>query len=206
VPRLRPYITLAEGLGAFAAQVFEGGITEVTLELRGEAAELDSAPVTIAALKGLLTPILEETVNFVNAPFIAKERGIEVKETRRTDSGDYHSMLTLKVRSPEQERSFSGTLFGRRDPRIILVDNFPVEIIPEGDILVISNNDKPGVIGGLGSLLAKSGINIAWMHFGRESAGGLAMSVVCVDARVSDEQMEQIRRMPNILSVKQVYL
>jgi D-3-phosphoglycerate dehydrogenase len=206
LPALEPYIRLAEGLGSFAAQVFEGGITEATLEYRGEATELNTEPVTIAALKGMLTPILEETVNFVNAPLIAKERGIEVKETKSGGAGDYHSMLTLRLKAKGKERSFSGTLFGRRDPRIILVDNFPVEIIPEGNILVMSNNDKPGVIGNIGSLLARYGINIAWMHFGRESAGGVAMSVVCVDTPVSDEQMAEIKGLPNILSARQVYL
>ncbi|MEJ2254828.1 MAG: phosphoglycerate dehydrogenase [Nitrospirota bacterium] len=206
VPHLRPYLKLAEGLGSFAAQLIEGGITEVTLEYRGEAAELTTEPVTMAAVKGLLTPILESTVNFVNAPIIARERGIEVKETKSADAGDYQSVLTLRVRVKKEEHSFSGTLFSRRDPRIIMVDNFPVEIIPEGTILVIHNQDKPGVIGGTGSVLASHGVNIAWMHFGRESAGGLAMSVVCVDTAVGDKELKEIRNLPNILSVKQIYL
>jgi D-3-phosphoglycerate dehydrogenase len=206
VEKLTPYISLAEGLGGFAAQVSEGGITNVSLEYRGEASELNTEPVTIAALKGLLTPILEETVNFVNAPLIAKERGIKVKEIKNSDAGDYQSMLTLRLTANGRERSFSGTLFSRKDPRIIMVDNFPVEIIPEGNILTISNNDKPGVIGSLGSLLGRHNINIAWMHFGREAAGGLAMSVVCVDNTVDDKLMAKIRKLPNILSVKQVYL
>jgi D-3-phosphoglycerate dehydrogenase len=203
---LQPYIELAEGLGSFAMQAAEGGVTEADLEFRGEAAELNTEPVTVAALKGMLTPILEETVNYVNAPFIARERGIEVKVTRSSDAGDYHSMLILKLRAGGRERSFSGTLFSRKDPRIIAVDGFPVEIIPQGTILVISNNDRPGVIGSIGTLLAGHQINIAWMHFGRESMGGMAISVVAVDQAVSEEQLEEIRGLPNILSAKQVYL
>jgi D-3-phosphoglycerate dehydrogenase len=206
VPTLQPYITLAERLGSFAAQVFEGGIDEVSLEFRGEASDINPEPVTIAALKGLLTPILEETVNYVNAPIIAKERGIEVKETKSRDAGEYHTMLTLRVKAGKNERSFSGTLFGRKEPRIVLVDQFPVEIIPEGTILVMANNDKPGVIGNIGSFLGEHDINIAWMHFGRESAGGQAISVVCIDKAVSDEQLAAIRKMPNIISARQVYL
>jgi D-3-phosphoglycerate dehydrogenase len=206
VALLRPYIQLAEGLGSFAAQVIEGGVTEVTLEYRGEASELKTEPVTIAAVKGMLTPILEETVNYVNASVIARERGIEVKETKSPDAGDYQSTLTLRLRAGGAERSFSGALFGRRDPRIIAVDKFPVEIIPEGTILVMSNNDKPGVIGNIGTYLASQGINIAWMHFGRESAGGIAMSVVCVDTPVSEEGLGEIKKMPNILSARQVFL
>jgi D-3-phosphoglycerate dehydrogenase len=206
IAKLKPYITLAEALGSFASQLAEESISGVSMEYRGDAAGLSTEAVTVAALKGLLTPILEETVNFVNAPIIARERGINVQEIKSADAGDYHSMLTLRVRGKKGERSYSGTLFSRRDPRIIMVDRFPVEIIPAGNILAISNNDKPGVIGGLGTLLAKYDINIAWMHFGREEAGGLAMSVVCVDTPVNNKQMSEIRKLPNILSARQVYL
>jgi D-3-phosphoglycerate dehydrogenase len=206
VPRLRPYLSLAEKMGSFAAQVIDGGITEVTLEFRGEAAELDSASVTIAAVKGLLTPILEETVNFVNAPFIARERGIEVKETKSPESGDYFTMLVLQVKATGGVRSFAGTLYGRKHPRLIMVDNFSVEIVPEGTMLFMFNNDKPGVIGNIGSLLGSHNINIARMHFGREAAGGRAISVVNIDTPLTERQLAEIRKMPNILSVKQVYL
>lgn len=206
IPKLAPYITLADSLGSFAAQVLGEGVTELQVEFRGEASELRTEPISIAAIKGLLSPILQETVNFVNAPFIAKERGIEVKEIKSKDSGDYHSMLVVTAKGKEKSVSVAGTLFSRRDPRIISVDGFPVEIIPEGDILVFYNNDKPGVIGGIGTALAKHKINIAWMHFGRESAGGLAITVVAVDSKVSDEQMEEIRKMPNILSARQIFL
>ncbi|MBA3071089.1 MAG: phosphoglycerate dehydrogenase, partial [Nitrospirae bacterium] len=151
VARLQPYLNLAEKLGSFAAQVFEGGITEVTIEYMGDVSELNTAPVTIAALKGLLTPILEETVNFVNAPFIAKERGIEVKETKSAGAGDYQSMLAIRIKAKDKERYFAGTLFSKKDPRIVQIDNFAVEIMPEGIMLFIYNVDKPGVIGNLGS-------------------------------------------------------
>jgi len=206
IPKLSPYLKLAEGLGNFAAQVFGKGLTEIILEYRGDAAELKHEPVTIAAIKGVLDPILQETVNFVNAPFIARERGIETKVTTSSESGDYHSIVTLTLKDKEKTMSFSGTLYGRKDPRIVMVDNFPVEILPEGDILVVYNNDKPGVIGGIGSLMAEHGINIAWMHFGRKSAGGLAISVVAVDNRISDDIMEKLRALPNILSARQVHL
>lgn len=204
--RLKPYIDLAEKLGGFAAQIFEGSITEFTVEYRGEAADLNTAPITIAALKGILTPILEETVNFVNAPLIAKERGIEVKETKSSDAGDYQSMLSLKIKENNRERFFAGTLFSKKDPRIIRIDNFHVEIVPEGNMLFMFNNDKPGVIGNIGSLLGKHSINIARMHFGREEAGGRAISVVNIDTPLTQEQIKEIKNLPNILSVKQVYL
>ncbi|MCE5195075.1 MAG: phosphoglycerate dehydrogenase [Nitrospiraceae bacterium] len=202
VVRLQPYLNLAEKIGSFASQLFEGGVTGVTIEYRGDASELATAPVTIAALKGFLTPILEETVNFVNAPVIAKERGIEVKETKSSDAGDYQSMLVIKVKTKDRERVIAGTLLSKKEPRIILVDNFAVEIVPEGIMLFIYNIDKPGVIGNIGSFFSKNNINIARMHFGRESAGGSAISVMTIDTPITSNQLEEIKKMPNVKSVK----
>ena len=206
IPRLQPYITLAEKLGGFASQIFEGGATEITVEYRGEASEINTAPVTIAAVKGYLTPILVETVNFVNAPLIAKERGIEVKEIKTSDAGDYNSMIALKIRAKDRETYLAGTLFSRKDPRIVLIDDFKVEIVPEGELLLIYNNDKPGVIGSLGNLLGNNNINIARMHFGRETAGGMAISVISIDSTATPEIIGQIKKLKNILSVKQISL
>ncbi len=206
VPRLQPYINLAEKIGGFSAQIFEGGVTEITVEFRGAAAEINTAPVTIAAIKGFLTPILIETVNFVNAPIIAKERGIEVKEIKSSDAGDYNSMIALKIKANGRESYVAGTLFSKKDPRVVLIDEFKVEIVPEGDLLLMYNNDKPGVIGNIGTLMGKNNINIARMHFGRETAGGMAISVVSIDSVPTPEIIEEIKRLPNILSVKQISL
>lgn len=206
VARLQPYLSLAEKMGGFASQVFEGAATDITIEYRGEASELNTAPITVALLKGYLTPILEETVNFVNAPMIAKERGIEVKEMKSSEAGDYHNMVVMKIKVNGEVNTLTGTLFSKRDPRIVRINNFPVEIVPEGNMLFIYNNDRPGVIGSIGSYLGKNNINIARMHFGRESAGGMAISVVSIDTPVSDKQIEEIKKMPNIISVKLVNL
>lgn len=206
VPVLSPYIELAEKMGAFIAQIYEGGITEATLEFRGEAQELNTKPVTIAAIKGLLEPIIPETVNFVNAPIIAKERGIEVKETTSPDAGDYHSMLTLRVRANGKTRYVEGTLYGKKEPRLIKVDEFPVEIIPKGTMLYIYNHDRPGVIGNIGATLGKNNINIARMHFGRQAPGGMAISVVSVDQDVPEEVLKELKALPNIVEVKVVRL
>lgn len=206
IPRLQPYLNLAEKLGGFASQIFEGGVTSLTVEFQGDAAEINAAPVTISAIKGFLSPILLETVNFVNAPVIAKERGIEVKETKTKEAGDYQSLIALKIKSKDKERYVAGTLFSKKDPRIVLIDDFKVEIVPDGVLLLIYNNDKPGVIGNIGNLLGKNDINIARMHFGRESAGGIAISVVSVDSAPSPEIMEELRKLPNILTIKQIIL
>ncbi|NOZ68869.1 MAG: phosphoglycerate dehydrogenase [Deferribacteres bacterium] len=206
LPVIQPYINLAERLGGFISQNFEGGIEEINIEYRGRIAELNHEPVTMAVLKGILTPILEETVNFINAPLIAKERGIQVRETTTNDAGDYHSMLVIRIRSGKKESTVSGILHGKKEPRIIAVDNFTVEIIPQGEMLVLSNNDKPGVIGDIGNLLGRNNINIARMHFGREKRGGKAISVVSVDTPVSKDILSKIRKLPNVLSVKQIHL
>jgi D-3-phosphoglycerate dehydrogenase len=206
VLKVKPYLNLAEILGVFASQVFEGAVTEITTEYRGEASEIATAPVNVALLKGFLTPILEETVNYVNAPVIAKERGIKLKEMKSSDAGDYQSMIALKVRIDGKENCLAGTLFNRKDPRIVKIHDFDVEIIPEGNMLLLFNNDKPGVIGNIGSCLGRHGINIARMHFGREAPGGLAISVVNIDAPVTPQQLEEVKGLPNILSVKVVNL
>lgn len=206
VARLQPYILLAEKLGSFAVQLFEGGITEISIEYQGDASEINTEPVTIAAVKGLLTPILEETVNFVNAPVIAKERGIEVKETKSADAGDYQSIIAIRLKAAGMEMYIAGTLFSKKDPRIVFIDTFKVDIVPSGELLFIFNNDKPGVIGNIGTLFSNNNINIARMHFGRETQGGKAISVVTIDTPATSQIIEQIKSLPNILSIKQISL
>lgn len=203
---LRPYIHLAEKMGSFAFQMFEGSIKEVVLEYRGEASKLTTSTLTVAAIKGLLSPILHDSANFINAPIIAKERGIEVKETKSEDAGDYYSMIVLNIKSSKKTFNIAGTLFSRRDPRIVKVNGFTVEIMPEGNMLFLYNNDRPGVIGNIGSLLGRNGINIGRMHFGRETPSGLAISVVNIDSPVTEKIVAELKELPNILDVKVLYI
>jgi D-3-phosphoglycerate dehydrogenase len=204
LPSLSPYIILAERMGLFTAQIIEGGLTQATVEYSGDVSNLKLEPVTLAALKGLLAPTLQENVNYVNAPLIAKDRGIEVKVSQSKDTKEYTSLITLRVRAGASETTVIGTLNSKKEPRIVQVDNFPMEAVPAGDMLVLMNNDKPGVIGNIGATLGQNGINISRMQFGRETEGGLAMSVVSVDSVIPDRVMELIRKLPNVLSVKQI--
>ncbi len=206
LPTLQPYINLAERLGSFLAQIFEGGINEIVVEYKGEVAGLMLEPITAAVLKNILAPILESTVNFINAPLIAKERNIKVKEITSDDAGDYHSMLVVKIRANKKENSVSGVLHGKKYPRIIMVNNFAVEVVPEGEMLVVLNNDKPGVIGNIGTVLGKNNINIARMQFGRAKPGGKAISIVSTDTSVSEKILSAIKKLPNLLDVKQIHL
>lgn len=203
---LEPYIELASKLGGFAVQVFDGKVKELIVEYFGEIASLNTSPITISAIKGVLDPILLETINFVNASLIARERGIEVKDTKSNYSGDYRSILTIRLKSADKEVAVSGTLFGKKDLRIIKINDFTVEIVPEGHMLVMKNNDKPGVIGNIGTTLGKHNINIARMHFGRKTAGGLAISVVNIDAEATEDIIKEIKALPNILQVKKISL
>jgi D-3-phosphoglycerate dehydrogenase len=179
-------------------------LVSVTIEYSGEVADLDPAPITTAVLKGLLNPILEEAVNYVNAPFIAKDRGIEVKEVKSSEAKDYPSLIKVTASSGKKDFSVSGALYFTKDPRIVMVDNFAVEVVPEGDMLVTSNHDRPGVIGNLGTALGKNGINIARMQFGRDEKGGRAISVISIDAAPSKEVIAELNKLPNVLSVKYV--
>jgi D-3-phosphoglycerate dehydrogenase len=206
LPRLQPFITLAEKLGLLESQLYESGIERVTIEYKGEVAGVNVAPLTIAALKGLLTPILEETVNYVNAPVIARERGIEVKEVKSSDAGDFTSLITVHVEGEKKTSRIGGALYSRRDPRIVQVDSFRVEIVPDGHMLFILNYDRPGVIGQVGQILGEHQINIARMQCSREEKGGLAMLIVGVDAPLPAEVLRAIKIAKNIVSVKLVQL
>lgn len=206
LPGIQPYMNLAERLGSFLAQTFEGGIEEVTIEYRGDVAKLLPEPIKIAVLKGLLEPILQETVNLVNAPVIARDRGIEVRETTTDDAGEYNSMLVIKVRAGSKESVVSGVLHGKKDPRIITIDSHVIEVVPGGHMLFLTNNDRPGVIGDIGTLLGRNNINIARMQFGRENEGGIAISVVSIDSPASKEILREIKKLPNVLTVKQLYM
>lgn len=206
LPKLQPYLVLAEKMGAFVAQLYEGALQQVTIEYRGEVAELNTPPLTIAALRGLLNPILENNVNYVNAPVVAKERGIEVREVRSDDAGNFTSQLVLKIKTDRGVQQVAGTLYKKSEPRIVNVNGVPLEVTPSGSMLVLVNNDQPGVIGTIGTLLGDSHINIARMELGREAPNGRAISVIGIDAPVSSSLLEQLRRLPQILSAKQIRL
>ena len=202
LPHLQPYITLAEKIGLLQAQLYEGGLEGVTVEYNGEVASMSVAPLTIAVLKGLFTPILEDAVNFVNAPVIAKERGIEIKEVKSSDAGDFTSVIRVRVEAGKKTHRLAGTLHNRKEPRILEIDHFQVEVVPEGHLLLILNEDKPGVIGAVGQVLGDHSVNIARMQCSREERGGNALLIIGLDAPLPAGMVETIRGGKNILSVK----
>lgn len=204
--QVMPYLTLAEKMGSFQAQITPGDIKEIIVEYSGEVANYDLAPLTISILKGILESALAEMVNYVNAPLLAKERGIKVSEIKTSDTEGFTSLITLRIKNKGGEHSIAGTLFEKGDPRIVRVDTFITEAKPEGNILFMHNYDKPGVIGNIGKTLGKNGINIAEMHLSRQKTGDIAISLIHVDEPLSTKTLKQLSALAHVISVKQIAL
>jgi len=201
---IRPYLTLAERLGTFQAQVVSGGLEEVLIEYSGEVTSLNVASITVSLLKGLLFPILKEDVNYVNAPVVAKERGIKVIESTTSKSEDFISLITLRVKTSKEERLVAGTIFGKSDPWIVQVDQFRIEAVPDRFMLLLHTHDRPGVIGNVGTALGSHGVNISRMQFGREKVKGKSLLLLSTDGRVPQDVVELIKRTNHIVTVHQV--
>ncbi len=201
---IRPYLDLAEKLGTFQAQLLTGAIQEVTIEYSGEILNHNVAPITISLIKGLLDPILNETVNYINAPVIAKERGIKVVEVKSTETKDFNNMIALTVKTSKELSKTAGAVFGKNDPRIVRVNEFSVEIVPEGYLLAVSNNDQPGVIGDLGTTLGKNNVNIARLHLSRDAQAKKALVILNTDSAVGIDVLEILRKLPHVLSIKPI--
>jgi D-3-phosphoglycerate dehydrogenase len=206
LPFLRPYLRLGEKLGSFLGQISNYAIEELLIEYQGEVVDYGIKPITISVLKGLLTPFVGETVNFVNAPVMAKERGIRITESTSAKAEDFTSLIALTARSKMEQNYIAGTLFGRRELRIVKLNDFFIEALPEGYVLLVNNYDKPGVIGNLGNALGSRNINIATMQFGRDRMGGNAISLLHLDAPLPPGMLGEILRLPNIISVRQILL
>ena len=203
---IQPYLTLAEKLGKFEAQIVKGGIEQVDVEFSGEILNYNVAPITIAFLKGLLTPILNANINFINAPVIAKERKIRVVESKSSETKDYTSMISVTIKTTEEKRFAAGAIFGRQDLRIVRIDKFAMEAIPEGHMVVLYNYDKPGVIGNIGTTLGNNSINIARLHLSREQVDGQAVVVLSTDSIIPEQVLDKLRGLPNIISVTPIEL
>jgi D-3-phosphoglycerate dehydrogenase len=203
---LEPYINLSERLGTFSSKLAEGRIAELNITYGGEITHYDVTPVTLALVKGVLSPILQETVNFINAITLAKERGIKINEARSSHEEEFVTLIQLEIKTDKQTRKICGTLSSNKQPRIVKIDEYYLELSPVGEMIFIRNWDKPGVIGNLGTLLGKDNINIAAMTFGRDTPGGKAISVLNVDSPVSAQIQEKIKNLENILTVKVIKL
>ncbi|MBD3760049.1 phosphoglycerate dehydrogenase [Rhizorhabdus sp.] len=200
-PKLRPYMALAEHLGALVGQLEGDAIKGVAIEVEGAAAELNQKPITGAVLAGLMG-VYSDTVNMVNAPFLAKERGLDLREVRHDREGDYSTLVRVTVTTAEGAKSVAGTLFANAEPRLVEIYGVKVEADLTGEMLYIVNVDAPGFIGRLGSTLGEAGVNIGTFHLGRRSAGGEAVLLLSVDTPVDDALKAKIAQLPGVKAAK----
>ncbi|TNE61870.1 MAG: phosphoglycerate dehydrogenase [Alphaproteobacteria bacterium] len=202
-PRLKPYMKLAEQIGGFAGQLTEHGLKRVVIEYEGHVAELNTKPLTAVVLEGLLSPLMD-TVNMVNAPVIAKERNIQVTEVKHDREGDYQTLIRLTVETEKRARTVSGTLFANQAPRIVEVNGVRLEAELAHHMLYVVNDDKPGFIGALGSLLGFNGVNIATFALGRRIEGEEAVALVAVDGEIKDIVLDQVAALAHVRQAKKL--
>ncbi|HEU0097929.1 MAG TPA: phosphoglycerate dehydrogenase [Allosphingosinicella sp.] len=200
-PRLRPYMALAEKLGSLVGQLSHGAIAGLSIEAEGAAAELNMKPITGAVLAGFMR-VHSDTVNMVNAPFLAKERGLDVREIRHDRETDYHTLLRVSAMTSAGDRPVVGTLFANSTPRLVEIFGIRVEAELEGEMIYIVNEDTPGFIGRLGTLLGEEGVNIGTFSLGRREAGGEAVALVSVDSHVGPELVQRLQSLPGVKTVK----
>jgi len=199
---LEPYIDLAERMGKFAGQLIKGRISRVKITYNGVITEYKTAPLTMSLINGLLSPILGDTVNFVNAIDVAKGRAIKIEDIHSSVEAEFVNLINVAIKTDKETFLLWGTLSGNNQPRIVKINNIYVEATPSGHMLFINNNDRPGIVGAVGMILAEGKINIGGITFGRESPGGLVVSVINVDNEVPENIIKKLREAKDILFVK----
>jgi D-3-phosphoglycerate dehydrogenase len=198
--QIRPYLVLGEKLGRFHGQLCTGSIEQIEIEYSGDAARLEVAPITVAVLKGLLESVSDH-VNMVNAPVIAQERGIKVIESKASRSADFTSAISCRVVGCD-DRLIVGAVFQGGQPRIVRIDDFMLEAIPEGPTLFILNRDQPGVVGTVGTILGRAGVNISRMQLALQRERGEAAMLVNVDPAPPDSVVETLRALPQVITAR----
>jgi len=203
--QISPYLKLAEKLGTVVSRITEFPIKEVNIQYMGEIAAAETKILTQGIVKSILQEQMEG-VNYVNAPVVAKSRAVKIKETKTAEGGDFASLLTITVKGEGGENMVQGTLFGKKEPRLIKVNNIYLEADLRGHMLFVYNYDKPGVIASIANVFYIRGVNIGGMHFGRESVGGLAISLLDIDKDIEDNVIREIQSLPNIVAIKKIEL
>ncbi|MEZ5667579.1 MAG: phosphoglycerate dehydrogenase [Alphaproteobacteria bacterium] len=203
-PRLMPYMRLAEQLGSFAGQLTETGLRKIHIEYQGAAAGLNTRPVTAALLAGFFRPLME-SVNMVNAPEVARQRNVQVTESKSDTAEDYNTLVRLTVTTERRERAVAGTLIGGDKPRVVNIKGIAVEAELAGHMIYVANEDKPGLVGRLGTMIGDCGINIGTFHLGRASVGGDAIALVAVDQPLPEGCLAAIGRLEHVTQARQLF-
>ncbi|HUW63215.1 MAG TPA: phosphoglycerate dehydrogenase [Spirochaetia bacterium] len=202
---IKPFLALAEKLGRFLSQAVSGRMKKVEVTYSGELLQYEVTPLTTAVVKGLLDPILQQGVNYVNATLLAKNRGIQVFSTT-AQNGGYNNLITVRVVTDQEEMTIAATVFHGSDFRLVSVDGYRMDAVPDGHMLYIPHIDRPRIIGPVGSLIGSHNINIAGMQVGRKVVGGKAIMLLQVDAEVPDETLQEITRLDGVLGAKKLYV
>jgi len=202
---VRPYITLAEKLGAVAVQLATGKLKRITIAASGDivtgAIELMKAGV----LKGVLSHSQPEPVNFINAPFLAEELGLAVGETREPEGGNYPNLLSVRYVTDKEVKECAGTVFGSSSVRLVTIDGFRFEVRPEGDLLVYNNVDRPGMLARVGAVLARHNVNIAGVSLGRSAAGANALTVMNIDSAIPPAALSELKALDGVSALRAVH-
>ena len=201
---LQPYLKLAERIGSFQAQTVEGQISEIRIRFNGELFKKDVTLISVAVQAGLLKPILQDNVNYVNAPLRIQQRGIRVSETKHSTQDQFTNSLAVTVVTDRAERLVEGTVSSTDSIRLVRIDDIHLHAEPAGHMIVIYNQDRPGMIGILGTTLGNHGINIADMAVGRKEIGSHALMLINIDSKVPRRVMSQLEALPTIMFVKQI--
>jgi D-3-phosphoglycerate dehydrogenase len=199
--KLGPYLSLGEKIGALQAQFSKGPVKKVEILFEGDFNGLDMQPVSTAVLKGLLAPMVQDAVNFVNSLIIAKEMGIKITESASDQSDHFINLISVCVVTTDMTTTVSGTIFGKHDPRIVKINNFGLELIPEGHLALIYNYDKPGAIGSIGTTLGKHAINISRMQVGQDQDGENNIIFLRTDTKIPDDVVAELRALPMVNTV-----
>ncbi len=204
---MAPYLRLAERIGALQHYLARGRIRRVAVEYKGDELSELVKPLTVALLKGMLAPVLGESVNYINAPLVAMERGIHVTQTTGLDVADYTNLVSCQVHwEGGGELVIGGALFNRDEPRIVQIDTYRTDVVPEGVMLVFGSYDRPGIIGRVGTLLGQHSINIGAWRTGRAEKGGQTLTVLTLDQALPDALLDEFRKQDFVRHATQLVL
>ena len=203
-PDVQPYLSLSDRLGQLIGQLGGGRIRGITVGCRGDVPRRYSEVLTVAAVRGILSKWVTEPVNLINAPFLAEDMGIHVTEARDTAPGGYTNLLQIGLETDDGRRTVAGTIFDREEPRLVRIDNYWLEIKPEGHMIVYRNVDRPGMLAAVGSILARNDINIGALALGRAGKGEIALTAFTVDEVVSATVVREIAALDGIEDVRKV--
>ena len=204
--KLQPYLVLAERLGRLQAQLGAGQLERITIEYQGDVTAYPTSPLTSAVLKGIMETVSDAAVNVVNALLFAQERGVQVDERLSSEHEDYASLITVVYHTNKGQRLLAGTLFGKSDPRLVRLDEYSFDAVPEGHMLFYINDDVPGIIGQIGTVMGSHEVNIAQMSCGRRQMGGQALTILNVDDPITTDVVDDILAREYISWAKQVSL